>query len=1216
MRKRATKKSYHQSVIANAAKPSVNRLQRDHFALPDDVNIYASRLIIICLIGLLAFQSCREKPVDEKQLARDKITMRTLGLAYLEENKLEEAEAEFLKLTDLAPDEALGFANLGLVYLRMDDYPRALKHLDKAIEIDAKDANIRLIRAKAFELNDDTERAVKELETTLNFAPDDPKVLYQLAELYAKGPDENSKSKRIEYLTLVAGTSPQNIVPRLQLIEVQLQTGDLDLALKSLEEIGQQFPSFTPEAADFYEKTVDELHNGRVKEALTSLLIFHNFLKLTTPYQAGIKELKGPGGALIGFPVISFSESTTSFVQEGESLIDAMKFTDVTPTAGLDFGADFAPENAHLSVGDLDGDGDQDIYFASNANSGYKRYLLFNELGMFKASENTGGIDHEGKEVFSAFADYDNDGHLDILILKENGLELYRNESEGTFGRVTDDAFPGVSETQGRTSLYLDIDHEGDLDLVVGGVAGKLLRNDGDGAFSDQTDQVGFVPNNTGVADLALGDFDDDGDVDFIVVHENGQNVLYSNLRQGRFEDATSKSGLQPMSSSGAVTVGDYNNDGYLDLFLTALDGSGYRLYRNKSDGTYEEDKASSGVFEVLKSLKGYDATFFDFDNDGHLDILVIGAPVEAGGKGAYLFHNDGWGNFEDESRLLPPEFGGGTRVQPADYNEDGDLDLYLVDLEGKLRLLRNDGGNGNHHLKMKLVGLRTGSGKNNHFGIGAKVEVRAGDLYQMMVVTSPNVHFGMGNRTKADVVRIMWTNGVPQNMFFPDSDRNLIEEQELKGSCPFLYTWNGKEYVFVKDMMWRSALGMPLGIMGGKQAYAFADASEEYLKIPGELLQPRNGEYIIQMTEELWETIYADEIKLIAVDHHADAEIYVDEKFAAPPYPELKVFKVKEHRQPVSAVDEKGNDLSALIREKDNRYISNFRRMKFQGITEMKDLILDLGNVEDTENLHLFLNGWIFPTDASINVAISQSNQINIKHPSLEVINEKGAWQEVIPGIGFPSGKNKTVIVDLSDKFLTKERKVRIRTNMEIYWDFIFFARDEDMEIEMTAMAPVSADYHYRGFSAKSRKGGRYGPHWFDYHDVTTGQKWRDLTGMYTRYGDVTELLQEADDRYIIANAGDETTISFDAERLPKLRQGWKRDFLIYSVGWVKDGDLNTALGQTVEPLPFHGMSKYPYGDDEHYPTDKAHTDYRKRYNTRKVGTKDYQEFVRKGAP
>lgn len=1172
-------------------------------------------LIPVLITLLLSAQSCQQKKMDEKELAREKITLRTLGLAYLEENKLEEAETQFLQLTDLAPDEALGFANLGLVYLRMDNYEEALKQLDEAIEIDPKDANIRLIRAKAFELNNDTEGAIRELEETLSFAPGDPKVAYQLAELYAKNPSDVAKEKRIEYLSKVVQMAPQNIVPRLQLIEMLLQREEADAALKNLEEIGQQFPEFTPEATEFYQKTVDALHNQKPKEALTSLLIFHNFLKLTTPYQAGIKELKGPGGALIGFPVISFSEATAAFIPEGESLIDAMKFTDVTSTAGLSFEQSIIAGNGHVAVGDLDGDGDQDIYFGTKTESGdYIWFLLFNDLGMFTALTDS-GVEPNGIGVQSELADYDNDGHLDLFLLKEDGIELFRNQSESKFDEVTEDIFENRNSVAGLTSLFLDADHEGDLDVIIAGQRLQLFQNNGEDGFSNESATVGFGQAESLTRDLALGDFDDDGDIDFVAIRQDGRNVLYTNLRQGHFEDATEKAGLSNMASSGAVAVGDYNNDGYLDIFISSLDGSAYRLYKNNSDGTFEEDKSSSGNLSKLQSLKGYDTEFFDADNDGHLDILVIGEPLEEGAKGAYIFHNDGWGNFSEADHLLPPEFVGGSQVRVADYNEDGDLDLYIVDLDGRLRLLRNDGGNGNHHLKIKLVGLRTGSGKNNHFGIGAKVEVRAGNLYQMQVVSSPNVHFGMGSRTKADVVRIMWTNGVPQNMFFPDSDRSLIEEQELKGSCPFLYTWNGQEYVFVKDMMWRSALGMPLGIMGGKQAYAFADASEEYLKIPGELLQEKDGNYTIQMTEELWETIYADEIKLIAVDHPKDVEIYVDEKFTPPPYPELKVFKVKEHQLPRSATDQDGNDLLPLISAKDHRYVSNFQRKKYQGITEMKDLILDPGEISDTDNLYLFLNGWIFPTDASINVAISQSNAIQLKHPSLEVINGDGKWEEVIANIGFPSGKNKTVIVDLSDKFLSNDRRVRIRTNMEIYWDYVFFSRNEDAEATLTRMAPESADFHYRGFSAKSRKGGRYGPHWFDYNTTTTDQKWRDLTGTYTRYGEVTDLLQASDDMYIIANAGDETTISFDAGQLPELKEGWKRDFLIYSVGWVKDGDLNTALGQTVEPLPFHGMSQYPYGPDEHYPKDKKHQEYQEKYNTREVGTEEYKELVKKNS-
>ena len=224
-------------------------------------------------------------------------------------------------------------------------------------------------------------------------------------------------------------------------------------------------------------------------------------------------------------------------------------------------------------------------------------------------------------------------------------------------------------------------------------------------------------------------------------------------------------------------------------------------------------------------------------------------------------------------------------RVQEAE-TRDRNRYRVITGVNGGVFLLRNDGGNTNHFIRMKLVGLRAGSAKNNHFGIGAKMEMRAGDLYQTMVVTDPNIHFGIGKRSTADVIRITWTNGVPQNIFFPGTDQSLVEAQTLKGSCPFLYTWNGDEYVFVKDIMWRSALGMPLGIMGGNTAYAFPDASDDYLKIPGELLKPDNGEYSIQLTSELWETIYFDKIELVAVDHPDSVDVFVPEQFSPPPFP------------------------------------------------------------------------------------------------------------------------------------------------------------------------------------------------------------------------------------------------------------------------------------------------------------------------------------------
>ena len=258
-------------------------------------------------------------------------------------------------------------------------------------------------------------------------------------------------------------------------------------------------------------------------------------------------------------------------------------------------------------------------------------------------------------------------------------------------------------------------------------------------------------------------------------------------------------------------------------------------------------------------------------------------------------------------------------------------------------------------------------------------------------------------------------------------------------------------------------------------------------------------------------------------------------------------------------------------------------------------------------------MNGWIFPTDASINVALSQSNKLKVIFPFVQVINNKGEWETVIDNLGFPMGKDKTVITDLSNKFLSDDHRIRIRTNMEIYWDHIFFSgRISKTAVTSTILNPISSDLHYRGFSRTFKKGGRYGPHWFDYSDVGKNIKWRDLTGNYTRYGDVLPLLMESDNKYIISNAGDETTIKFDAKELPELKKGWKRDFLIHSVGWVKDGDINTAFGNTVLPLPFHGMDSYPPSENDLYPKDTGLQKYHQEYNTRIVTMDDYRNSLK----
>ena len=1181
-----------------------------------------NRILIVIALFLLVFSACKQTPgTDGKQDAIELMTAQTMGLAYLEEFKLDEAETEFVKYIKLAPEDKLGYANLGLTYLRMGKYPEAEKQIEKAIAIDDQDADIRLILATIYEMANQREKSIEVLNNALVIAPKHIKILYDLSELYSVANDAESQANRKKCIEKLVQIVPQNLVPQLSLIDINIHENETDSALARLELIAKQFPEFPKEATGYYRKTLDLLRKGDQKSAAIQFTIFHNYMKVTSPYQAGIMDLKGPGGNLIGFPLIEYNKEMIIEDVEQKSYLDVIKFSEVSASAGLNSPTALGmPAGvkipAHVESADYDGDGDIDIYLGSfdPASNSYKHFLYNNEMGRFHDVSATAGLNHSGREESASFTDYDNDGFLDLFIMGEDGDRLYRNAGQGAFEDITNDAGIG-SKTGGNQVLFFDFDHDGDLDLFETTDTGALMfRNNSDGTFTQQIEKTGIEPGQQ-ISDAAFGDFDDDDDIDLIVTGKSG-TTLYENQRQGVFKDITAECGLDGSITGSSVEVGDFNNDGFLDLFFTSETPGQVWMFGNHGSSRFSALKNTRQMFASLKNVKTYDARFFDLDNDGYQDIIIAGQAQTDGERGLFLYHNDAPGNFSDVSTLLPANVLSARQIDLFDYNDDGDVDLLLAGMNGGVQLLRNDGGNINHYVNMKLVGLRTGSAKNNHFGIGAKVEMRSGDLYQTKVVTKPGVHFGLGHRKNADIIRITWTNGVPQNIFRPGVDQALIEAQTLKGSCPFIYTWNGSGFEFVKDITWRSALGMPLGIMGENTAYAFADASDDYIKLPADAIKVKDGKYLMQVTSELWETIYMDKIRLAVADHPDSVDVFVPEQFTPPPFPGYNVHQVSNRILPVSATDHNGNDVLSYITSEDDVYLPGFDAEKYQGMAEIHSLTLDPGKTANTSELKLFMKGWIFPTDASINVALSQTETMNTMWPVIQVKNKKGEWQNVLENFGFPMGKDKTVIVDLSNKFLSNDHRVRIVTNMEIYWDYIFYANgNPEAPVNTTFLDPGSADFHYRGFSRSYRKGGRYGPHWFDYNDVDKNPKWVDLFGSYTRYGDVQPLLLKADDQYVISNAGDEMSLVFDAAALPPLPKGWKRDFFVHSVGWVKDGDLNTAFGNQVGPLPFHGMKTYPPSADDVYPNDAAHREYQLKYNTRVVSTEDYRNYVKNQA-
>ena len=1122
--------------------------------------------IALAAAGLTA---CQDAPPDAAEL----LTIRTVGLAHLEENRLDEAAAEFGRFVEMAPRESAGFANLGLTYLRMGRLGDAEAATRRALDLDPDDPDVRLILVDILLAGERAGEARAELERALSAEAGHARTLYALASLDADSTEAEPSARRAATLGVLAGLHPGNVAARVEHVQALLTVGNADSAAAGLETLRQVVPTFPVEGQGLFDAALRAARDGDAAEALAAVLPFHNVMRTTPSYQQGLRDLRGPGGVLIGFPVVTFSEMLGAGERDAETVLAALRFSDVTGTAGIPSGA-AAAGGGGLAVADFDGDGDRDVYTGGR--------LLRNDPDGFSDVTADAGLAGPVPAA-AAFGDYDNDGALDLYLARGVNGALFRNRGDGSFAEVT--ASLGVPIPAGAP-LFLDYDHDGDLDLALAApTAGAMLRNNLDGTFSDVTALAGMGQPTTGGGSAAFGDFDDDDDLDFVVADPGGALRLYDNERSGRLAERAAERGVAA-EGQGVVSVGDYNNDGLLDLLTAPRGGAGMTLWLNQGGGTFEADERPEALLAGAARLAVHDGIFVDFDNDGWLDIALAGE-TSAGEGALKLYHNAAAGRFDDVSRMVPP-VPPLRRIAASDFGADGDLDLFASTADGSLRLLRNDGGNGNRYLKMQLVGLSNGSGKNNHFGLGAKIEIRAGALYRTLVVSGSEIHVGLGQRPRADVVRVRWPNGVPQNILYSGANQSIVEEQILKGSCPTLFAWNGERFEFVTDVMWKSALGMPVGLMArGDASYASPAASQEYLRIPGDALRERDGSYELRITDELWEIFYVDEVDLVAVDHPDSVDVFVDERFVFPgPDIRIELYQIADRRRPRSATDHAGRDGLPALSASDDVYVGGFEPLRYQGMSELHDLVLDLGDFAPGQPVRLYLRGWIFPTDASINVALSQSEALETVAPYLQVIGEGGEWETAVPELSFPSGKNKTIVQDLTGLFPTADHRVRIRTNMNIYWDEVFFSLSAvEAPTRLTVLQPTAADLRYRGFSREFLKGGRYGPPWFDYDSVSHEPRWRPLFGRFTRYGDVLALMEESDDRYPIMAPGDELALRFDAVGLPQLPEGWTRDFLIHTEGWLKDSDLNTAAGWKVGPLPFHGMTRYPYGSDEAYP-------------------------------
>jgi tetratricopeptide (TPR) repeat protein len=739
------------------------------------------------------------------------------------------------------------------------------------------------------------------------------------------------------------------------------------------------------------------------------------------------------------------------------------------------------------------------------------------------------GIDKITGVLSIAAGDYDNDGNPDLCVITASGPAIYHNESASFLP-----AKVALPHGKYRKAIWIDFDHDYDLDLMLLGEHSALMRNNGDGTFLDVTQSFPFAAGiPVDAVHVALRS--ETAARDLLVSFENGPPVVYKDLLNGVYQPIP----LAGAKSGGNVVAADFDHDGFVDV--GSLAASGFQFLRNV-DGTLEPAATPPGI-SVPASIE--DGEWVRSSVTGAGQVVPLGA------------------NFA----LLRPE--------------------------GSLHVMeRNAGSADQRSLTVSLHGI-----KNLKLANTAIVEVKAGALYQKKVYTGSSLYFAMRSYGEADTVRITWPNGLIQNepQRKTGTELSIEEAQRLSGSCPMIFTWNGHGFEFITDV-----LGVaPLGASSADGKYFPVD-HDEYIQIPGEALRSRDGSYEVRISEELHEVSYLDQIQLIALDHPAGTEIFTNDKFKSPPFPEFRLFGVDQRLYPRSAKDGSGKDVLPSLLRKDLEYPATFPR-DYAGVAELHTLDVDFGSAAKDNRAVLVLNGWVDWADGSTFLGESQRKGGGLVFPYLQVKDAAGKWQTVIEDLGIPSGKPKTIAVDLSGKFLSSSREVRIVTNLCVYWDEIFLSSQSGApEVQMTHIETERAELHFRGFSTPVIHPQRKQPERFDYARLMALSSWNPTTGMYTRYGDVRELVTAVDDRLLIMGSGDEVILHYPSAGLPALPSGWKRDFLLLVDGWAKDADANTAYSQSVEPLPFHKMSAYPYGKDEHFPDDAAHREYVRRYQTR----------------
>ena len=1096
-------------------------------------------------------------------------------------------------------DEAVRLNNLGTAYVNQQVFEKASTYFHQAVQADPNLVFARLNEGIALANAQKTEEAKAAFEEVVKREPENPRGWYNLGLLEKSIGDGKASIEAFQKASQLAPNDPD---AAYFLGMALLQDGQNEAAVPVFQRVLKLNP-FHASAEFGLARAYRNL--GQMDQAKIHQVSFDHIRK--AKLGAPITLAYGDQGPLSLVVTVSGAEG-----EAGAAI--PVKFVDSTLAAGLNGAVSTSKalgSGACFFEADKDG---KPVLLLTHGPSG--KIALFRNLGNGKFGDitSTSGITDLDGAVSCAASDYDNDEFTDIAIGYADHIALWHNEHNGTFKNVTEAAGLRLPLKNVASLTWIDYDHDNDTDLYISSADGAsvLMRNNGNGTFTDVTTETGM--SGDGPRFSAVGsDFNNDRAVDFVVAGKNAQVLL--NPREGKFP---SLEGAPQIKDAVGVAVLDFNKDGWMDLAFTHSTAPALTLWRNV-DGK----KLEQVPLPDLHWKRAWGIAPIDYDNDGYIDLVAVGE--NASGKAEIkLLRNLGTKGFADvtaEVGLDKISLKDPSAVVVADYDGDGAADLLITSKSGFNLLLRNEGGTANNSLRLALKGLN-----DNKSGIGTKVEVFAGGHSQKFELTGAgylgqsnvDIIAGLGKSKQADVVRMLWPSGVIQDEIEVASNKpaNILELDRRGSSCPVLFAWNGERYQFITDMIGAGVVGHWVG-----PNQRDIPNPQEYVKVDSSIAKIRNGKLSFRFMEPMEEVVYVDQLRLLAVDHPANYSVNSNQSFLSnPPYPDFKLVpsRASDLRPVAGAWDNEGRDVAPQLAKVDHQFVNDLKVLQFAGFTDPHTLTLDLGEAYKGGTLRLLLNGYVEYFSATSLYAAHQAG-LDPVSPYIEAQDASGKWVRVLNEMGFPAGLPRAMVADLSGKLPIGATRVRIGTNLQIYWDQILVDRTTNAApMRMNEVPLASARMGFHGYP-RDVIGKNPGDHWYVYEDVSATGPFVHQAGQYTRPGDVTQLIKDVDDRFVVFGTGDEVQVDFDPSHLPTLPAGWVRDYFFFADGYEKDMDFYAADGLTVEPLPYRAMGSYPYAEDKSYPYDAEHLKYLLDYNTRFFAgdeRTDYRFHYKSAAP